>query len=153
MPKKKNSKNDVDTQIPSESKVSDQITIEHKSAESKASGENTPDKNVSKQASPEKKAPAKATTRPRIPRPNYWKYEAKKVPLRAELIAGRTIKELAESLNISVPTLAKYRNLISAEDNRIYKTPEEEAYLKNQGLQAKFVNTQQDDDDENKDKS
>lgn len=62
-------------------------------------------------------------------KPNYWKYESVKPRLREELENGNSTKEIAECLKISIPTFHKYKGLLSAEDNRIYKTREENGFL------------------------
>ena len=82
------------------------------------------------QAQPVQERPQ--TAKPFVRRENYCKFNMVESSLGHMLERSVPIKEITANLGISLPTFYKYKNLLSAKNNRLYVSPEEEAFLKKQ---------------------
>ena len=85
---------------------------------------------VANQPEAESSQPEKA--KPFVRRENYCKFNMVESSLGHMLERSVPIKEITANLGISLPTFYKYKNLLSAKNNRLYVSPEEEAFLKKQ---------------------
>ena len=65
-----------------------------------------------------------------VKRENYCKFERVEKPLSQMLERSIPEKEMAANLKISLPTLHKYKNILTIRNKKIYMTPEEERFLK-----------------------
>lgn len=89
---------------------------------------------MSEDKSTKKNSKLKDDYRPVIRRENYYKYERTKSELKKLIESGTIDKIMADKLKISRPTLYKYKSMLSAEDNKVYKSADELQYLEKKAI-------------------